>query len=582
MAAQRQNNNRIPSSVRDFSGKPEVTNTKEFLDFKDWQFEQETKAKDWIIVARHQITPTSHGESNLFTYSALAEASNDSLKKLLSKPEWDVDMELGQPTFYTKGFGGSVLYDSGTTLEKNGIVFRPFVLHRFFNDYVPTVYQLVQNFILYHNAFFVSDKSEYQRIDDDGEIHSVVRIVVEGKNQVVLVDAHHLKDYLAANKCYLVRYHDHLRHTMDEIDGLTKGEPIRESLAGDTWSFQLTISADSFLGEWKTLSWLHGKDVVFPYSEPDRSHTSFARQESDKEFAKFIIARDQKGNEVESTCNDDELSNYFVDRGTPHALTPVYFKREVLSKYYQEPRRFEVTDSEVNCLGIWGITFDITDEGLVQVWLYHLGHLPYKEQVYWRGFNVVPKGTITAHRWKRDFLAEFADSKDPVLHFKEAFNELQVRYTTEYGAPLFRKLDEMDKHVLGTLHVPLTEEQKEFDEQIQSLAKVVVDSLNVQLLSSQTGQEIDGATVKGSIGLLAVFLKKIGLPEEERVQVSDALSAVQSIRSSGVAHRKGEKFHETLKRFGLEGLSNQDKMERLPVNLTSALLLLNQTMKPKS
>jgi len=43
---------------------------------------------------------------------------------------------------------------------------------------------------------------------------------------------------------------------------------------------------------------------------------------------------------------------------------------------------------------------------------------------------------------------------------------------------LFKPLAEEDGHYFKTLRVPLTKEQKEFDEQVLALTKIFIDSLN--------------------------------------------------------------------------------------------------------
>ena len=567
--------NRIPSVIRDFVGQPAMRNVLSFLAFEDWLAKKEIESKDWIVVARSW----RDGNTDLFTFSALASAAKDNLKRLLSKPDWDVRLEFGKPYFYSYGREKAIRYDPCINAEVDDIEFRPFVIYRDFHGLVPSAFELVQNFVLYHEAFFVPEQSEYHCIDDDGEIHPIVRIRQENNNRLVLVDAHHLRDYLAANRCYLVRYHDHRRRASEDISKHIKGQFASYRLSDKSSCFKLWLRTDIPWNNYKSASFLLGKDVVLPYPEPDKSHTWFATGEKEQKFATFIIGRDEQGKDVESTCNEDELSNYFTDRGTPHFLTPVFFKREVLVKYYQEPSRYRVNDSGVACLDLWDLPIDITEEELVQVWLGDLGRIPYKEQLHWRQFNVAPRGTITRHRWLRDFMAEFAEPTDVVYYFRVAFEEVQREAKARYGESLFQGLDAKDRHAYETLHLPLTQEWKEFDEQVQALAKVTVDSLNVDLLSRESGQKIDGSSIKGSIDLLGAYLSKMGVEEDARRQIMYALHAVQTIRSTGAAHRKGSEFNKVLQRFQLYNLSNHVKVKKLVVDLTRALSLIAEAIR---
>ena len=143
----------------------------------------------------------------------------------------------------------------------------------------------------------------------------------------------------------------------------------------------------------------------------------------------------------------------------------------------------------------------------------------------------------------------------------------------------FLVLDEKDSHAYETLHVPLSEEEKEFDEQVQALAKVTVDSLNVELLSRASGKHIDGNEIKGSIALLGAYLINTDLREEQVASILSAFHAVQSIRSTGSAHRKGANYRKALKQFGLDGIPNSTKAKKLLLDLTQALEMIAAVMR---
>jgi len=177
-------------------------------------------------------------------------------------------------------------------------------------------------------------------------------------------------------------------------------------------------------------------------------------------------------------------------------------------------------------------------------------------------------------------MAEFADpTDDPIYYFRVAFEETQREAKARYGDDLFQGLDDKDRHAYETLHLPLTEEWKEFDEEVQALAKVTVDSLNVNLLSRESGQKIDGSLIKGSIDLLGDYLSGMGLTEDIKEQIIQPLRAVQTIRSTGAAHRKGSNFDKALQRFQLDNLSNLAKVKKLVVDLTRALSLIAEVMR---
>lgn len=133
------------------------------------------------------------------------------------------------------------------------------------------------------------------------------------------------------------------------------------------------------------------------------------------------------------------------------------------------------------------------------------------------------------------------------------------------------ELKKNDEHHVKVLRIPLTDEWGEFDEQIQSLAKIFSDSLNVKLLQKLSGKKMDGNEIKGSISLLYVTLESFGIPKDTKDNLVESLQAIQSIRSSGAVHRKGSKFEKSLEKYGLNNLPNDERVRRLSVKLCKAL-----------
>ncbi|MFF3755898.1 hypothetical protein [Streptomyces sp. NPDC002185] len=79
-----------------------------------------------------------------------------------------------------------------------------------------------------------------------------------------------------------------------------------------------------------------GKQIVLPLDAESadlaRPHTSV------RLLPEYTIAMDAAtGQPITSTCDPKKLSNYFADRATPHHLTRVYFRREVLHRYTAQP-----------------------------------------------------------------------------------------------------------------------------------------------------------------------------------------------------------------------------------------------------
>ena len=573
-------NNKIPNVIKDFlrnSGDEVI----DFLSFKDWISTKEHLKSDWVVIARSFKDKST--ETDLFTFSVLAKmgAKGKNPEKILKTFDWDVrHTELGHPSFYTKGINKRVYFDPGEKKIVNGVEFRPIVFYRDFHGYVDSGFELSQNFIIFFNAFYLPGVQEYQRIDEDGNIYTVAKIIKKEDEEEILVDSYHLRDYLAVNKAFLVRYHDHRRKSKESIADFLGAEKFKElQYKNENCFYTLWLRMDIPWNDLISASRLLGKDVIKPFTKALDEHTKWADLDRKESYAEFIIGIDNSGKVVEATCNEERLSNYFSDRGTPHFLTPVYFDRKVLLKYYQEPKKFKVNNRYVGCLDLWGIPIDITDENLVQVWIGDLGRIPYKEQLHWKQYNVLPKGTITRHRWETDFMAEFAEPEnDPVYYFLRSFDNLESVSKEKLNEPLFLSLTDQEKYLYETIRIPITNEWGEFDKIIMYLSKILQDSINTELLKKLTGLEIDGNKIKGPLDLLQSFLEKKTNAGGAK-NLLDPLKRLQTLRSCSAAHRKGENFEKALKSFNYYGRSPQDIIKDILVSITKNLDKISHIVK---
>jgi hypothetical protein len=534
----------------------------EFLKFKDWISTREFEDKSWIVVARS----IRKGDTKLFTFSVLAKATKEEqYKSILSKPDWETQgVHFGHPTFWQRGGSKKIFFDLGNVKRINGIVFEPFVFHRYFHEIIPSRFEVVQNFLLYHELYFVPEDSVYRTVDYDGEEHDVILVEEGNDSEQIKVNTKFLRDYLAARRMILVRQHDHGRSSSQSLKPIWGDKQREEFNYCDPSSHNYTVWVinERLITGKECFSRLLGKDIIKPLAKPDYSYLWFAdERESKRQYCNFIIGLDSDGNHIEETCNEAELSNYVVDRGKAHFLTPVFFKREVLKKYYDNPSKYSVETRYLRCLSLWGLPIDTNKKGLVYVWLGDIGRIPYKEQLHWRQYNVPPEGGITEHRWKTDFLAEFADPDEPIFLFKQAYDRAQEHFYSAYGFNLFLELSPEDYHCFSTLHVPVTNEQQELDEQIQNLAKILNDSLNKRFLDNSADKPINA---------LENFLaSKVG--SQSAGKLVESFRTIQNLRSYGAAHRKGKVYLKLIAKYGLAGFSNQNKFIALLAKARSSL-----------
>jgi hypothetical protein len=532
-----------------------------FLSFEDWLARGEHRRTDWIVVSRH----CEEGDTRWATRSALLPVSEGARESLFAGASWELNPELGHPSFLTTAEGWA--FDDGRSAEERGVTLLPFEIQRSFHGYMSSRSEFDQTFLLYHEAFWDEGSGEYRRVTHEGDIATVARVRRSDDCEVLEVDTHHLRDYLAARNSYLARFHDHHRTSPENILPAIEGDFEEREIRGDDHRFDLWLRRDLFIDQENSHSRLLGKDVIHPYTEPAEHHMWWRRE---RKFEQFIVGRKDDGSLDVATSNEEELSNYFTDRGTPHFLTPVYFKREVLAHYYATPSRYRVEADTIWCLGIWYIPY-ATSGDLVQVWLGDLGRLPYEEQRRWRAFNVERGEGVPEYRIRRDLFAQFVETDDPVHRFKREYERLNEAFQARLGQRLTLPLRAEDQHLYSGLRVPLNDEWPEFDGQLAAFAKVLPESLNVALLEAQSGKRVGDEGVAGSIDLLELTLITLGAEAEEAKVLTTPIRNVQALRSAATSHRKGSRFDQLVERLNLAPLSNRERILSLILDATRAL-----------
>ena len=274
-------------------------------------------------------------------------------------------------------------------------------------------------------------------------------------------------------------------------------------------------------------------------------------------FEKFIIGTNETGKDINFTCNESKLANLFgANPNAPNFLTKIFFKKEVLDKYYGKPSKYSINDGYLfyvkdDGVNEWGMPIDNNAKDCVMVYLGDLGKMPYDEQQYWKLFNI-PQGESSAVSHTRDFKAEFCSPTEPGLFLRERFEIFNYNWKNKFDWELFKPLRKEDEHHYKTLRVP-NNEQKEFDEVVLSLNKITIDSLNVEEMKKNLIFDENDK----SISVLQKYLK-----QKHKMNISlmiEFLRDLQNLRSSGSAHRKGDNYAKAYKKFEKEDLSKTFK-----------------------
>ena len=424
-------------------------------------------------------------------------------------------------------------------------VVESFMVYRTFHDLFPAIFEPVQNFILYHGLVYDhTTKSYIEPISTD----PVIRYV---NPKYVQIRIGHLKDYLAARKMLLVRFHAHHRQATRPITEIIGKE--RDSL--EVKSDSQLYTADVYAYEKKTCSRLFGKDIITPYNEPRHHDYLFLSGKCNK-YANFIWRLDDDGNPVEASCTEKQAPIEF--------LRPIYFKKDVLQKYYDNPRIYRVFDGFLSHLDLWSVPYGQNECDLVIVWLGDLGKLPYEEQLHWRRYNIAPEGSIGRAFYNRQLMAEFAESDDPVHRITHLRERINKKFQETFGFALFRQLSEDEHYVLNTLHSLTTNEQKEFDEQILYLAKGFIDSLDKKSLKSKTSWAPETDADNTPLNYFEHFLcENTSLKPSDISELVKIFRITQKLRSLSAAHIKSADYRTYLTIIGLDKFGPQKRFRNI-------------------
>lgn len=520
-------------------------------------------------------------ESGWITVSAeclhSALVSDEKLSDALSRYEWDL----------SRGSNGvSEIWSNGKwSFCHDGIdVLEPFVLYRSANYDIDNYVELSQDFRVLLNMHdrYVSPTEHCFVVDNEnGDWEKVAEI----KGETIRIKLTILRKYLALRRMNLLLFFDEMRFSQQSFQELGLTPIMNQIVKDDDYIYNYSSLVNCHADSNKSGGWIMGK-CVLRYREKDYNRDSF--DQDDGQYAEFIYDYDDEGEPMSHSCKKETLSNYFVANGdNPLEMTPIFFKKEVLDKYYSNPNKYTVSDGAVGCEGSWSLHIDNDHRNYVIVPLVYLGNLDYSEQLYWKGYNVSPEREMgfskTAYtRWIE---GKFCDPTFPDLQFKYRFKQFNKKWEKQFGWPLFLPLIDEDEHRYKTLHCLTTENNhSDFDEQILSMTKLVVDSLNQKCLQSEIDdsnpdielylkqKDISSSTeLKAGIDKLQAFIFSKGMKCPDMV---DFLRKVQSLRSNSVAHRKSNKRKDLAKLyvyFKLDELSEQQVLEDIFVKMIKTL-----------
>ncbi|MDO4543161.1 MAG: hypothetical protein Q4C01_01300 [Clostridia bacterium] len=421
----------------------------------------------------------------------------------------------------------------------NGDGFEPLIIERNFDGLgIDNSLEVSEEFRLINNLCFDRVKNEY--VDPENET-TVVKI----ENGLVTIHKNYLKRFLAVKQMSLLVHLSSRAHN-DGVD--PEIEQISKPICLDGKNTTISYGIDHFAKSERNYSSIYAKMFINGCNLCDCGYWPYSERQ--RKYEEFIVGVDNSGKDVTFTSDPNLLNGHGkMNENSPHYFTPIFFKRAVLQKYYDSPKKYEIGGGFLRCGNKWLLYIDNQSADYVVAYLGDLGRdLPSQsEQQHWWQYNISIDGELSRAKWQRDFGGKFTDPDSPVFLFQEKYKLVNELYEEQLGWTLFLPLNTDDTYNFTGLRIPLSNAQPEFDMQILCLVKVLIDSFNEKELSAACDN--NASTPKHSIGKFEQFLKVKGVKDyETHIRF---LRDLQGLRSTGIGHRKGKYYVKTANKFGL-------------------------------
>jgi len=521
------------------------------IGFNDWRkiIEDPSAASPWITLYEYY-----KGDSeDRWIHAAIIPLIKK--ENCLKKASWDIGLDGGLPGFCEWIHENRIEYLRYGNTE--GI--EPLVFYRDFYDVKPSNIDISQEFIHYFSLWHNQELNIFVKIHDDGFEEEVIRV----KQELVQFNLKYIKEYISVKKGLLALFY-HIRRASDkDLEELGLADEDND-YSGDLHRYSISISNKPIFFyrnlKMNSSSQLMGKRLIPPL---DDFKPAVWNEIENKVYEEFIVGVNNEGKSQLYSCNSWNLEpNKF--------LIPIFFSKQVLQKYYNNPQLYTVGDNFLKCANLWHLPIDNNHQKYVIVFLGDLGSLSNREQVYWKSFNVAPDGSMSQTTIKRSLCAEFASAQKSDLIFKFEFKQFSIKWKKKYGWELFRTLTSGDIHYFNILRIPLSNNAIEFEQQVLAIHKIIVEMINDKAIKNSSISPMDNLN---GINKLKIFLEEKKFPEFETF--IQFLKDLHNLRSS-IAHSKGKKYQKIAIKFRIGEAPYDQVFDDILVKINEFLSLLTK------
>ncbi len=512
----------------------------------EW-IQRDLKATDMVIVCRPNLGKIRSDYfilGGVIPYNLAEEVlSGDHISDVIENV-WP------EPTAYRSDRESPIKYFRwGVNQDEYGS--EPLVIDRQFSKMKEDYLEISEEFRLFHNLYHDKETNTYIKIDDAGN-ETTVGIVKPDEVQIRLKE---IRQFLAIKEMWLSLLFEFNEYSEYSLEELGPGEFERYDFrrkGAMCWSYDCwDIPVQNF----QSISRLRGRKLIEPLPKSKSGFGDFAE---DPKYAEFIVDVDENGDEVYHTCDPYKLDDHLGENSdAAWKYNIVHFRKQVLEKYSTiEPSKYYVKNSMVGCK-MWSMKIDDDHRDKVCVFLKELCNLPYSEQIYWKSYNIPPGGGVSESFYRRMVQGEWVNSSQPDILFKQSYEQLQKVCDECLDWQLLKPLSPEDEYRFQRLRVPVNNEQSHFDDLVQDLQTILVESINVKPLKRPlpAAKKAD-LKCKGSIEILKAALNFHSVEDaDHRVSF---LQKLQALRSEGSSHRKGRGYQKIANYFGVDSLGHQE------------------------
>jgi len=185
-----------------------------------------------------------------------------------------------------------------------------------------------------------------------------------------------MTEYLAVRKVHLSLCFDFMVVT-NKQEAANAFAPKDIDFISDSFNYNHLMRLIPGLDMGNFQSWIIGKTVLkYDPAKSLKFHFDVDHEENEC----FIIGYNEDGSEKLAPCHSEEHKFF----------TSVFFKKEVLNKYYGNPQKYRVDGFHLSSDFI-SLKMDNNHDDYVMVFLNDLRMLPQREQLHWRHYNIPPE-----------------------------------------------------------------------------------------------------------------------------------------------------------------------------------------------